>query len=672
MRLINVAAAAVNQTALDWTGNERRIKQAIDRAFESGVEFLLLPELAITGYGVEDRFFATGTARRAMKSLLKLAHSTRDMIFAVGLPVMFQHALYNCVAVIVDGVVRGFVPKQHLAGDGVHYEQRWFKEWPEGVVAEIEIGEQRIPIGDLIFEIDGVRFGFEVCEDAWIAGRPGIRLSKRGVDVIANPSASHFAFGKRDVRDQFVIGGSRELNVIYVYANLQGNEAGRVIYDGDRMIATVGELVARGRRFSFAEVEITSAVVDVDRVRAAELRRVSFRPELRNDPGLVRVKSSFKFHDRNRVPTRVSAAEAWELSPDRKNEELMRAEALGLFDYLRKSKQQGFVVSLSGGADSSAVSCMVAKMVELAVADLGLAEFKARLSHIAAIQDATDVRELVGRLLLCLYQGTENSSETTLQSAREVANALGAEFHVLNVGTQFSDYREMIERVEGRRLRWDNPVDDLALQSLQARVRSPAPWGFANVRRRLFLVTSNRSEADVGYATMDGDTSGGLAPIGGIDKASVLEWLTWLEQRAGNRVAALSFVNALKPTAELRPFESKQTDEDDLMPYVVLRRIEQLAIRDSEEPQDVYELLRHEWSGRYSREDVYRWVRKFYLLWAQSQWKRERFAVSFHLDDLNVDPRSWCRFPVISSNFADELAELDAHYGCPAGGATRS
>ena len=92
-----------------------------------------------------------------------------------------------------------------------------------------------------------MKIGFEICEDAWVANRPGGELSLRGVDVILNPSASHFAFGKIDVRERFVLEGSRAFGVHYVYANLLGNEAGRAIYDGGALIASAGQA---GRRWA--------------------------------------------------------------------------------------------------------------------------------------------------------------------------------------------------------------------------------------------------------------------------------------------------------------------------------------------------------------------------------------------------------------------------------------
>src|SRR5207253_9418905 len=145
------------------------------------------------------------------------------MIVSVGLPVRHENGLFNCAAMLVDGKVIGLVAKRFLAGDGIHYEPRWFKPWPAGVVGEMG----GISIGDLHFEIAGVRIGFEICEDAWVAKRPGAELALEAIDIILNPSASHFAFGKIAVRERFVLEGSRAFGVTYVYSNLLGNEAGR-------------------------------------------------------------------------------------------------------------------------------------------------------------------------------------------------------------------------------------------------------------------------------------------------------------------------------------------------------------------------------------------------------------------------------------------------------------
>ncbi|MDA8960420.1 NAD+ synthetase, partial [Akkermansiaceae bacterium] len=187
---IRVGAGCLNQIPLDWAGNRRRILECITQAREADVSVLCLPELAITGYGCEDHFLSHEVAERAWDSLEKIAPETGGMIVAVGLPVWVKNAVFNSVAVLVDGQIAGLVAKQNLAGDGLHYEPRWFQPWPEGVVVEESFkgyGED-VPIGDIIFNLDGIRIALEVCEDAWVADRPGRHFSGSGVDIILNPS----------------------------------------------------------------------------------------------------------------------------------------------------------------------------------------------------------------------------------------------------------------------------------------------------------------------------------------------------------------------------------------------------------------------------------------------------------------------------------------------------
>ena len=120
---------------------------------------------------------------------------------------------------------------------------------------------------------------------------------------------------------------------------------------------------------------------------------------------------------------------------------------------------------------------------------------------------------------------------------------------------------------------------------------------------------------------------------------------------------ALSVINALAPTAELRPPGSEQTDEDDLMPYRVLDAIERAAIRDKQTPVEVFQIVREKFSDD-SPARLGAWVERFFTLWCRNQWKRERYAPSFHVDDANLDPKSWCRFPILNSGMERELADL--------------
>jgi len=655
MKQIAVAAAVVNQTPLDWDGNQARLDATIRAARAAGVSVLCLPEMCISGYGCEDAFMGAGVPAGAQRVLFDLLPETADMVVTFGVPLLYHNALFNTAAVAVDGQLVGFVAKRFLAGDGIHYEPRWFKPWKEGQRSSVRLNGVEYPLGDLVFDLGGVKLGFEICEDAWVAARPGAALAKAGVDIILNPSASHFAFGKFETRKRFVIEGSRAFGVSYVYANLLGNESGRVVFDGGALIASSGRLLAAGPRLGFDDWHLTKAVVDVEATRMAQARTASFYPEI-GEPQDAYVRVPFAWPAQPVTPPSESVP-AWEGSSTVKEEEFTRAVTLALFDYLRKSRSSGFVVSLSGGADSAAVSCLVALMVRRGIMELGLEGFRDKLDYLRALNEK-DGTSMVGELLTTVYQASANSSTETQAAAARVASALGSRHLELDIEPLVASYVAMIEKATARTLSWEQ--DDLALQNIQARVRAPGVWMLANLRGALLLATSNRSEAALGYATMDGDTCGGISPIGGIDKAFLRHWLEWLETAGPEELGpmpALAVVTKQHSTPELRPQDSNQSSEGDLMPFPVLDVIERLAIRDKLVPRDVLSDLARRFP-QHSTVLLGQWVERFFVLFSRNQWKRERYAPSFHLDDENLDPKTWCRFPILSGGFRRELAEI--------------
>jgi NAD+ synthase (glutamine-hydrolysing) len=653
MKRIRLGAAILNQTPLDWAGNLSRILQAIDAARAQGVSILCLPELCITGYGCEDMFLSPHVWKTAWQMLQQIVPASQGMLLSVGLPLYLTNGVYNAVCLVADGTIVGFVPKQHLAGDGLHYEPRWFRAWPAETVTEYCDGDCTWPAGDLLFEYDGIRIGFEICEDAWVAGRPGNRMAARGVDVILNPSASHFAFGKHEVRKRFVLEGSRSFGVSYVYANLIGNEAGRAIYDGGALIASSGDLIAAGPRFGFHDVHVTAADVDVDLTRTRRASIHSMHADVNPAPHgqIVTIIGTPATPSNRLISSRI-------IPETSRADEFSAAVTLALFDYMRKSRSCGFVVSMSGGADSSAVACLIRGMVERGVAELGLSEFRRKLAYLPALNSAGSVDELMALLFTGVYQTTRNSGQVTRTAAEGITRAVGGTFFAIDVDPIVQQYTNAVETAIGRKLTWES--DDIALQNIQARTRSPGVWMLTNLKNALLLSTSNRSEAAVGYATMDGDTSGGLSPIAGIDKAFLRQWLQIMETTGAGGctpIPELSLVNSQQPTAELRPSTFQQTDEGDLMPYPVLDQIERLAIRDKLSPVEVLETLLREESP-FSREQLVEWIKRFFRLWSRNQWKRERYAPSFHVDDKNLDPKTWCRFPILSGGFQLELEGL--------------
>lgn len=660
MQLIKLGGAVLNQTPFDWDNNKQNIVSAIEQARRENVSVLCLPELCLTGYGCEDDFFRADLHKKSWTILKELAALTEGMIVAVGLPVLYGNSLFNCAALLVDGKIAGLVAKKNLAGDGIHYEPRWFEAWQEDVVVNADICGERVPLGDIHFNIGGVKFGFEICEEAWVGQRPSGKLSARAVDIILNPSASHFSFAKFETRKRLVLEGSRAFGGTYVFTNLVGNEAGRAIYDGGVIIAQSGNLLALGSRFSFMDCQLTTAIVDVELTRMRQARTFSFTPDLAHvDTDCVHV--DFQFPKLN-CPSEFSqlSHSVWENGQYLKEEEFTRAVTLGLFDYLRKSRSSAYVVSLSGGADSTAVSCLVALMVSFAIRELDFNGFLSKLAYVPELSKCQTERDLVSKLLICAYQSTKNSGAVTRNAAKAVAEALSATFFEMDVDPILEMYGQLAEKALGRKLSWEK--DDVAMQNIQARVRSPGIWYLANLFGGILLCTSNRSEGAVGYCTMDGDTSGGLSPIAGVDKHFLRSWLNWLEHEGPSGlqpIPGLSVVNKQAPTAELRPPAMTQTDEKDLMPYDLLEAIEDAAIEDNRSPAECYELVRaSEKFSVHSDKQLATWVERFFRLWSINQWKRERLAPALHVDSHNLDPRTWRRSPILSGAFKREIAEM--------------
>ena len=613
MRSYRIGGATVNQTPLDWKGNVQRLKAVMAEARESKVEILCLPELSLTGYGCEDLFLSQWLPQKALSFVPELLAETEGLLTTINIPIRHKGLLYNCSVVVQDKSILGIYAKQYMALDGVHYEPRWFNPWPIGLVEKFEIEGKSYPIGDLTFDFEDWKIGLEICEDAWRGPvRPACRLHEKGVNLILNPSASHFAMQKTKERIALVENSSKSFECTYVYANLLGNEAGRMIYDGEILVAQRGEILLRNELLSFQPYQLSYG---------------DFKADQSTD----------------KIDQQISAVESKEI-------EFPKACCLALFDYMRKSRAKGYTLSLSGGADSATCAVMVAEMVRRGTEELSTKTFVEALGF-PELSESTE-KEIVARIFHTAYQGTVNSSDTTLNAAKYLADSIGATFYNWTIDATVNSNTQIIEKALGRALTWEQ--DDLALQNIQARSRSPIIWMLTNITNTLLLTTSNRSEGDVGYATMDGDTSGSLAPISSVDKHFIRQWLRFAEAELGYE--GLKFINTLPPTAELRPQDQKQTDEDDLMPYHIMVEIERLAIRDHQSPKEVFNQLNP--SNLEPSNLLKEHIKKFYQLWSRNQWKRERLAPAFHLDEFNVDPRTWCRFPILSAGFVEELSEL--------------
>ena len=128
---MTLAACSLNQWALDFEGNLKRILQSINIARAHGASYRLGPELEIPGYGCNDHFLESDTLLHSLQVLALLLKSpvTKDIICDVGMPIMHRNVRYNCRVIFLNGKILLIRPKMMLACDANYREGRWFTRW---------------------------------------------------------------------------------------------------------------------------------------------------------------------------------------------------------------------------------------------------------------------------------------------------------------------------------------------------------------------------------------------------------------------------------------------------------------------------------------------------------------------------------------------------------------
>jgi NAD+ synthase (glutamine-hydrolysing) len=540
-------------------------------------------------------------------------------------------------------------------------------------------------MGDIVLDANGLRIGFETCEDSWISNRPGRDLYQRNVDVILNPSASHFAVGKYATREQFIKEGSRAFGVAYAYANLNGTENGTSIFDAGCLIASESDIVSRGDRLNVKEILINHALVNVS---ANRVNRIVSSESIKND-GSNDIKLSINLTIESDQIDLTRFGKSDEVANDKlpgfwdnlKDQDLTYTEicyaiGTGLWDWTTRTKTNGYIVSLSGGADSGLVAALVYLSHFIALEQVGTTEYiaklpeqiKAELPNLRIGEDKLEwlKAKVMPKILWCLYQGTNNSSTTTFSAAQKLAEEVGATFHDWNVAPLVQQYTDLVNGLyPGRPLSWE--TDDITLQNIQARSRSPGVWMLANRENKLLIATSNLSESALGYATMDGDTSGVLSAISGLSKTTIRKINVWLEETGlparwengfvRTELSQLKWINAQQPTAELRPNE--QTDEEDLMPYEICDFIMDCYLVKQMWPKSILvELMMNGFGAKYDLEKLGGFIERWFTLFCRNPWKRYGTRAGFHIEQISLDPKTFHRFPLLNSGFTEPLEKM--------------
>ena len=319
---LRVALAQVNPTVGDLVGNAALIKEGVATAAAQGAQIAIFPEMALTGYPVEDLALRPSFQQASRAALAQLATEIDPSIVAIvgyldqvvttdgaGKP-------QNKVAVISGGAVKASYAKCHLPNYGVFDEYRNFAPGDE----------------TLVVRIHGVDVGIAICEDLWIDGGITAQLAARKPGLVIVPNGSPYERNKDDVRLSLVTQRARQAAAPLVYVNMTGGQDD-LVFDGDSIVVSAaGDVIARAPQF-----EDGIMLVDID---------VATRTSTPD----VTISEDEVVLDRTLVPG-IAARLGDE-------EEMWNAIVVGLRDYVAKNGFTSVLVGLSGGIDSALVAAL--------------------------------------------------------------------------------------------------------------------------------------------------------------------------------------------------------------------------------------------------------------------------------------------------------------------------
>uniref|UniRef100_A0A8C9VDG2 Glutamine-dependent NAD(+) synthetase n=1 Tax=Scleropages formosus TaxID=113540 RepID=A0A8C9VDG2_SCLFO len=635
-RKVILATCALNQWALDFDGNLRRILKSVEVARSRGARYRLGPELDVCGYGCADHFYESDTLLHCFQVLKELLESpvTQDIICDVGMPVMHHNVRYNCRVIFLNKKILLIRPKMLLANHGNNRELRWFSPWNKlGIVLFLIPDFETVPFGDGVLSTNDTCIGSEICAELWNPRSPHVDMGLDGVEIITNSSASYHELSKASRRVSLIRSATSKSGGIYMFANQRGCDGDRLYYDGCAMIAVNGDIVAQGAQFSLEDV----------------VRRIHVSSRI----PCHRVKVDFSLSESQDVyfPSHEPIEWRFHLA----EEEISLGPACWLWDYLRRSGQAGFLLPLSGGVDSSSTACIVYSMCHQICQAVknGSAQVLEDVRHVVgnAAYTPKEPRELCGRLFTTCYMASENSSQDTCNRAKDLAAQIGSTHINLNIDMAVKAILGIFSLVTGKlpqfRANGGSTRENIALQNVQARVRMILAYLFAQLSLwaqgrpggLLVLGSANVDESLTGYFTKYDCSSADINPIGGISKTDLKRFLQYCADKF--KLSALHSILAAPPSAELEPLRHghvSQTDESDMgMTYTELSLIGRLRKISKCGPYSMFCKLIHMWRETCSPSQVAVKVKHFFRMYSANRHKMTTVTPAYHAENYSPD-----------------------------------
>ena len=631
---VKVAAASPSLKVGNPIYNSERIISLMKSADEVGVKVLVFPELSITGYTAQDLFFHSALLSSAQEALMEIkdASASLDVLSFVGYPLHYNGKLYNTAAAVHRGRILAFVAKKNLPSYSEFYETRWFTPSPkENITLSTEEGD--ILFGNKIIFASSfpetLRIAAEICEDLWVPDPPSTHHAMAGATVLVNLSASDELVGKSEYRRALVAGQSARTCSAYIYANAsEGESTTDMVFTGSNVIAENGTIL-RSVEYSLDSLVVTE--VDTDRLERERCARNTF---VADEEGYDYV--DIEFDEEDTLLTRTVDPHPFVPSDEgaRKErcEKILSLQAMGLRRRLSHTGGKKVVVGLSGGLDSTLALIVAVKAFDM----LGL-----------------DRKGVIAITMPCF-----GTTRRTRSNAEMLAQSLGVDFRTIDISMSVKRHFEDIGQ----------SLDDYSVtyENGQARERTQVLMDVANKEGALVVGTGDLSELALGWATYNGDHMSMYGVNAGVPKTLVRYLVRYEADTTSDKNEARVLLDILDTpvSPELLPAkdgEISQVTEDLVGPYELHDFFLYNMVRLSFPPSKIYRLARIAFSGVFSDDIIYKWLRVFVRRFFQQQFKRSCLPDGPKVGTITLSPRSDWRMPS-DADCQVWLEDLDEEY----------
>ena len=612
-----IGIAQINPIAGFIEYNAKKIVKYMNFAQKTGIDLVVFPELTLMGYPIEDTIdrhpIIVEDNIKWLKEIAKITIKTAAIIGFVE-PRKDNNVgkkYYNSIAVIQNGSIKGIVRKSLLPTYCEFNDYRYFEPSPvvgcQSANTLCIFDESKVENCSKTITINGIKYGILICEDCWnnkeffndnvlYSKDPVEELSKENPDVFINCSASPTRAKKEQLKHNMLSFISKKYKTPFVYVNQVGAIDNSSFDGSSRVFNKEGKLIARAKSFE-EQFLIVNPIKNIGEIYP-----------LTNGPEKT-----------------LTEAKAYTLEYNPDLERTYKTIVQGIKDYFHKSGFEKAVIGLSGGLDSSVCAVLLA--------------------------DALGKDNVFGISMPSVITSKESKND-----ARNLAQNLGINFleaSIKNVVDSINNsLKDIFTKVE---IKWNNRLEEsFTMDNIQARSRAVFLWGISNeFSKTLPIATSDKSELYMGYATINGDMSGGFAPIADVPKTKLFALAKWLnENRAQKNTIPQSVINK-KPGAELAinsETGEPLTAEDALMPYEFL---DEIIWRIENKKEHYWDMLNSEFLyekyNKISYTQKVKWLDKFYKRMSKALYKWSIMPPSIIVDSRSINKYDY-KQPITSSN----------------------